>query len=149
MRKPLVTFCIAIGCCLSVLGQSASYYIKYDYEAAGSRISRKCLDVTLPELRSATAPVDTSGVEADLNDLTVTIYPNPSKGSIVAGLSTFIPTSSVFYILYTADSRKLQQLNAESVRTSINLSSYSPGVYQLKVFADKKSSNSKSSINNI
>jgi hypothetical protein len=92
----------------------------------------------LPQQRSSTAPIDTIGAEAELNDLKVTIYPNPTKGTIVAGLSTFITTSSVSYILYTVDGRNLQQLNAESDRTSIDLSYYKPGVYLLRVFANKK-----------
>lgn len=135
LMKKILSFCFALGFFFSVLGQTNSYYIKYDYDAAGNRISRKCLPVTL---RSATAPMDSSEVEGDLNDLKVTIYPNPTRGAIVAGLSTFNPTSSVSYFLYSADGRKLQQLNAESDRTSIDLSHYTPGVYLLKVFANKK-----------
>jgi len=135
MKKTLVTFCLVLGSCLSVLGQSPSNYIKYDYDAAGNRISRRCLSVTL---RSATAPMDSSEVEGALNELKVTIYPNPTRGVIVAGLSTFSPNTSITYILFTADGRKLQQLNAESDRTPIDLSNYTPGVYLLKVVADKK-----------
>ncbi|HEY5499283.1 MAG TPA: T9SS type A sorting domain-containing protein [Bacteroidales bacterium] len=135
MKKTLVTFCLFIGSCLFILGQSPSYYIKYDYDAAGNRITRKCLSVTL---RSATAPIDSSEVEGGLNELKVTIYPNPTKGVIVAGLSTFNPKASISYILYTADGKKIQQLNAESDRTPIDLSNYTPGIYLLKVVADKK-----------
>ncbi len=135
MRKQLVTLCLIIGGCLSALGQTPSYYIKYDYDAAGNRIARRCLEVTL---RSATAPMDSSEVEADLNDLKVTIYPNPTKGVIVAGLSAFSPNALISFMLFTTDGRKLQQLNAQSDRTSIDLSNLSPGVYFLKVVANKK-----------
>jgi len=135
MKKILTTWCFALCFFFSVLGQTNSYYIKYDYDAAGNRITRRCLEVTL---RSATAPMDSSEVEADLNDLKVTIYPNPTKGVIVAGLSAFNPTTRITYMLFTADGRKLQQLNAQSDRTSIDLSNCSPGVYLLKVFANKK-----------
>jgi len=94
MIKQLVTLCLILGGCLSALGQTPSYYIKYDYDAAGNRIARRCLEVTL---RSATAPMDSSEVEADLNDLKVTIYPNPTKGVIVAGLSAFTPNALICF----------------------------------------------------
>lgn len=138
MRKQLVILCLILGSCLSVLGQTSSYYIKYDYDAAGNRIARRYLEVTLPQLRSATAPIDTTGVEADLNDLKVSIYPNPTKGVIIAGLSIYTPNANITYILYTTDGKKLQQINAESDRTSIDLSNCSPGVYLLKVISNKK-----------
>lgn len=121
--------------CFHILGQSTSYSIKYDYDAAGNRISRKCLEVIL---RSANVPIDTSGVEGALNNLKVTIYPNPTKRVILVGLSTYTPNASIKYILFTADGKKLQQLNAESDRTQVDLSNYAPGVYLLKIIANKK-----------
>lgn len=138
MRKLLVTLFLILGCCLSAIGQTPSYYIKYDYDAAGNRIARRCLEITLPQQRSTTVNIDTTGVEADLNDLKVTIYPNPTRGVIVAGLSIYTPNVHITYILYTTDGKKLQQLNAESDRTLINLSNCSPGVYLLMVIANKK-----------
>ena len=134
MRKLNVTICLVLVGCLFVLGQSPSYFIKYDYDVAGNRIARRYLSVTL---RSATAPIDSTDVEAEFNDLKVTIYPNPTRGVIVAGLSTFTPASTISYILYTSEGKMHQHLNAESDRTPINLASYTPGVYLLKVIANK------------
>jgi hypothetical protein len=134
-RKMLTTFFLVFGCCLTLLGQSPSYYIKYDYDAAGNRISRRCNSVTL---RSATAPIDSSIIDDSLDELKVSIYPNPTKGAIIAGLSVFNPTTSVSYILFSAEGRKLQQLVAYSDRTPIDLSNYSPGIYLLKIIVNKK-----------
>ncbi|HET9570966.1 MAG TPA: T9SS type A sorting domain-containing protein [Bacteroidales bacterium] len=138
MRKLLITSCIILCGCISAFGQAPANYIKYDYDAAGNRIARRYIEVLLPQRRSAAAPFDTTGVEVDLNELKVTIYPNPTRGVVIACLSAFSPNVIITYILFNADGKKLQQLNAESDRTPIDLSNYPPSAYILKVLANKK-----------
>lgn len=135
MRKKIVSIFFLFGNLFVVVGQSTSNYISYEYDAAGNRTSRMCLSVTL---RSAIAPTDSSEVSATIDEIKVIIYPNPTKGTIIAGLSTFDPKVQVSFMLFTSDGKKLQQLNAESDQTPINLSSYNPGIYLLKISTKDK-----------
>jgi hypothetical protein len=136
MLKLIATLCLTIALNYSVLGQSTSYYIKYDYDAAGNRISRKCLEVTL---RSANVPIDTSGVEGDLNNFKVTIYPNPTKGAIVVGIPSYLPNRKIELTVFSSDGKTLKQMIVQADRTFLDLSTYSSGLYLLLVKEGEKS----------
>lgn len=135
MSKLFITFCLVIGGFVTVVGQSPTYYIKYDYDAAGNRISRKCLEVTLPQLRSNSVPIDSSSVADELNEIKVTIFPNPTKGVIIVELSDFSPQANLKFSLFSSDGKILKRVVPQSDRTSMDLSSYSSGLYLLYIAA--------------
>ncbi|MDD4972397.1 MAG: T9SS type A sorting domain-containing protein [Paludibacter sp.] len=118
--------------------------IAYTYDKAGNRLSR-LYEVILPEQRSATAPEsprakrDSIPVEARLSDLKVTIYPNPTKGALTVDISGVPLNEKVNMRLYNPQGLQLQNINTFDGSTPIDMSSYKPGWYILRVLTtDKK-----------
>lgn len=111
--------------------------IGYTYDTAGNRTTRK---ITLVTLRSANAaPIDSSQVDSELGDLKVTIFPNPTRGTIWVGLNNYKSATNVKLMLYSPEGKPLKTITSQEDRTPIDLSEYPIGGYLLHVIVgDKK-----------
>jgi hypothetical protein len=130
MKKHIVFICALIGYISFALSQN----IVYSYDAAGNRILRKYVTATLT--RSAIASpeqLDSTNVEAGIGEQKVTIYPNPTHGVIVVGISNYDPSLSTQFTLFTPDGKKIKTFSAQGERTSVEMSSYPSGWYLLRV----------------
>jgi hypothetical protein len=113
--------------------------ISYTYDAAGNRIARKYVTATLT--RSANASneqPDSTNVEAGLGELKVTLYPNPTRGTIVVGITGYDSQTPILLTLFTPDGKLLKSLSAQSDRTPIEMASYAAGWYLLRVVSGDK-----------
>jgi hypothetical protein len=113
--------------------------ISYTYDSAGNRISRKYITAILKSATVTEEQKDSTNVEADLGELKVTIYPNPTRGTIVAGVKNYDASLSIQFSLFTPDGKLLQTLSAQNDHTPIEMSSYAAGWYLLRVVAGDKS----------
>jgi hypothetical protein len=136
MKELIVILSIIAACFVSVLCQANNYIVIYDYDAAGNRISRQC--VLVPFYASSPKKTDSTKVVEVLGDLKITIYPNPTRGIIEVGLSTYDPKVSVNYNLFTSEGKLIVQISAQSDRTLIDLSAYPAGWFLLRATTKEK-----------
>jgi Lamin Tail Domain/Secretion system C-terminal sorting domain len=120
--------------------------ISYAYDYAGNRISRKqvTLGGTLSHVRkknSSQEPVPTP-VEEKSGERTITVYPNPTKGVLAVGISGEI-LQKISVILYNAQGNMMQNIQADSDITNLEMSTYPTGWYLLRVIADGKATEFK------
>ncbi|MEA4840820.1 MAG: T9SS type A sorting domain-containing protein [Bacteroidales bacterium] len=112
--------------------------ISYTYDSAGNRISRQYV----VELRSATVPkaegIDSTSVETFLEDLSVSVYPNPTKGALAVKATNVPKDKKVSMKLYSPQGMQLQSIDIIEGTTPINMSTYSSGWYLLRVSTGEK-----------
>lgn len=123
----------------STISSLASTIIAYSYDYAGNRISRTCIEVTMPNMRSTSANVDSSKIATDLGGVTVTIYPNPVRGVLwvqLTGKTTNIDSNCS---IYSPEGKLLESLQMNAASAEIKMFHYAPGWYLLHVtVGDKK-----------
>ncbi|MEA4841144.1 MAG: T9SS type A sorting domain-containing protein [Bacteroidales bacterium] len=112
--------------------------ISYTYDSAGNRISRQYV----VELRSATVPkaegIDSTSVETFLDDLSVSVYPNPTKGALAVKVTNVPKDKKVSMKLYSPQGVQLQSINVQDGITQVNMFSYPSGWYILRVHVGEK-----------
>jgi len=117
---------------------SIAQKISYTYDSAGNRISRQYV----VELRSATVPkaegIDSTSVETFLDDLSVSVYPNPTKGALAVKVTNVPKDKKVLMKLYSPQGVQLQSIDIIEGTTPINMSTYSSGWYLLRVSTGEK-----------
>jgi len=113
----------------------------YSYDFAGNRISRKVvtLSPTLSYVKkqNSTLEPEPNPVEEKIGDRTITIYPNPTKGSLFVGISGE-KLDKISISLYNANGNMLQNKIADSDMTPFEMGSYPTGWYIVRVIADGK-----------
>ncbi|MDP4276598.1 MAG: T9SS type A sorting domain-containing protein [Bacteroidota bacterium] len=118
------------------IGFCTAQTIAYTYDAAGNRISR----VYVVNLRSATihtSPPDSVEVKAPLGPLNITVYPNPTKGTLVIDVIGLKEGETVQLLLFDPQGRQLLRGQGTAGSTRLDLSAYPTGWYLLR--AIKKS----------
>jgi len=112
--------------------------ISYTYDSAGNRISRQYV----VELRSATVTkaegIDSTSVETFLDDLSVSVYPNPTKGALAVKVTNVPKDKKVSMKLYSPQGVQLQSINVQDGITQVNMFSYPSGWYILRVHVGEK-----------
>lgn len=112
--------------------------ISYSYDAAGNRVSRKYKTVLL---RSAQAPASEkldSVIETAIENLTVSVYPNPTKGNLSVVMTGITDLEKAVLRLYNAKGEPLQIIHIVDGTTPVHMWDYSPGWYILRVDVGKK-----------
>lgn len=110
--------------------------ILYFYDANGNRQERV---IYLSKARKATAKSsDTEAtIENDSNE-DIHIYPNPTKGLLKLEIKSSVEFGSGKIYLFENNGKLIISDNVASYFHSIDLSSYSSGIYIMKVLIDKK-----------
>lgn len=111
--------------------------VSYAYDQAGNRISRRIvpLNSSPSHLKKNEQPVP---VEDQLGERKITIYPNPTKGSLALDITGGDDKDELRIILYNANGKQLQNKKVEPGITPINMSSYPVAYYILRVIAGEK-----------
>jgi hypothetical protein len=111
----------------------------YNYDAAGNRILRKIGPVLL---RSATVDptekLDSVMVEAEMGDMDVSVYPNPTRGALYVEVSGGDPKKDISMKLFSPQGANLQNIKNATPKSYINMSAYPSGWYVLRVHAGDK-----------
>ncbi len=123
---------------ISLMG-TAQNIVSYAYDYAGNRISRKVVNLTptpshvKKQLDSIPAPV-----AEKLGDRMITIYPNPTKGALAVDISGGDTKDEISITLFSAQGVQLQSTKATQGKTPVEMVSYPPGWYVLRVKAGEK-----------
>lgn len=117
--------------------------VSFAYDNAGNRISRKLVTLTSTILHAKknfdNTPQETEPepIEEKLGERTITVYPNPTKGALAVGISGEILTK-ISIVLLNAQGVVLQNTQADSDITTLEMSHYPSSWYILRVIADGK-----------
>lgn len=100
----------------------------FDYDAAGNRISRTVITLSSAQ-RSAFDPEEEK-IDRTLLNCKVTVYPNPTEGEVILTITNGQEEGISSIGVYDDSGKLLKTLEARgNVSVSIDLSSYSEGVY--------------------
>ena len=116
--------------------------IKYTYDDAGNRLTRKKEIVvqTRGDLNNGEEP---SVYEEELSETKVTIYPNPTKGMLKVDISGVEKFENARISLYDLTGKLLQQWAGISQSNTIDLSERTPGMYIMQIAYNGKTSSWK------
>ncbi|MDD3322819.1 MAG: T9SS type A sorting domain-containing protein [Paludibacter sp.] len=110
--------------------------VSYAYDQAGNRISRKIVDLTVtPNPTHVKKSEDSAPIEDQLGERTITIYPNPTKGTLAVEIKGGDEKDELRIILYNSEGKQLQNKKVEQGTTPINMSTYPVAYYILRVIA--------------
>ncbi|HLW09615.1 MAG TPA: S8 family peptidase [Fermentimonas sp.] len=79
-----------------------------------------------------TNPLSTT--ESELNDFTVELYPNPGNKEFTLDFSDSELVNQIF--IYSSEGRKITQIPTQGSNLNVNVSSWTKGVYYIKVKGD-------------
>lgn len=134
LKKLTLLFAIATIAAFTLQAQTI---VKYNYDNAGNRIYRGII-VMETTLKKGTIDTDSSEykqkiLEEKLGDVTVRIYPNPTKGIIKVEIPEYKPEFKGLAALYSLKGKLLQTKVFDSSEITLDLTSYPLGTYVLKI----------------
>ncbi len=131
---PALLTTIVLLCCVN--GVSAQHQVEYAYDAAGNRIGRVATTLRLaaePPARVRQQPVDTVAPSVvPAGELSVKVWPNPTKGIIRLQVSGRREDSSVGLRLYSSSGVLLKESEQTTDIIEIDLSGLSAATYLLR-----------------
>jgi hypothetical protein len=102
----------------------------YNYDKAGNRINNICLKSTLAQADSAAIA---QPITENLGEMTITLYPNPTKGQLTIKVANMPEDVKGEIILSDITGRLLMKQKAIRETTLIDISSHPTGIYVLKI----------------
>ena len=131
---PALLTIIVLLCCVNAV--SAQHQVEYAYDAAGNRIGRVATTLRLavtPPTRVRQQPVDTVAPSVvPAGELSVKVWPNPTKGIIRLQVSGRREDSSVGLRLYSSSGVLLKESEQTTDIIEIDLSGLSAATYLLR-----------------
>ena len=116
--------------------------IKYTYDDAGNRLTRK-KEIVVQTRGALNNGEEPSVYEEELSETKVTIYPNPTKGMLKVDISGGEQFENAQISLYDLTGKLLQQWAGISQSNTIDLSERTPGMYIMQVAYNGKISSWK------
>ena len=117
---------------------TAQNIVSYAYDYAGNRISRRVVNLDPPPPHSKKTIEEPAPVEEKLGDRVITIYPNPTKGALAVDITGGDSKDEIRISLFSAQGVQLQTTQATSGRIPVEMASYPPGWYVLRIKAGEK-----------
>lgn len=120
-------------------GMSQNNIISYAYDNAGNRISRKVVDLNVtpnPLHIKAKEPI---AVEEQMGERKITVYPNPTKGSLAVEVTDGESKDEIHILLFSAQGSQLQNKKVKTGTTPVDMTNYASGWYLLRVQAGTES----------
>ena len=106
--------------------------IKYTYDDAGNRLTRK-KEIVVQTRGALNNGEEPSVYEEELSETKVTIYPNPTKGMLKVDISGVEKFENARISLYDLTGKLLQQWAGISQSNEIDLSERTPGMYIMQI----------------
>ena len=125
-----------------VFGLPDTTYV-FTYDASGNRTQR-----AIGSLKSAVIQASTSEntnkdfIEAELANLDIKIYPNPTKGILEVEIPNIGETKPML-IIFNSQGKQILIHPISNQTSTVNLSDQPPGTYILKLILDQESLNWK------
>jgi len=117
--------------------------VSYAYDNAGNRISRKVIDLTTPNPARVKKGADPAPVVEQLGERKITVFPNPTKGSLAVEIVGGDEKDELSISLFNATGQQLLSKPVQAGTTPINMSTYPKAYYVLRVQAGEKATEFK------
>ncbi len=114
-----------------VFSQGKDSYLTYTYDNAGNRIARQTIIINKTENNNKN---NTSGINNSFGEGNITIYPNPTESLLNIQFNKEIKEET-YLQLYDVNGKLLKTEKIKSINTFVNLSSYTAGIYILKIIS--------------
>ena len=155
MKKILSIFCLCLPLFCMAQISLENLVRQYEYDAAGNRVLRKVIDLSLPQF-APPAPSDSmtndelsmtndDSLTADRSPQTadyfveriaqteIKIYPNPATERITLEIAGWETLQTGVFKLFTLNGQLLQEHPVHAAATEVSLSGLAKGTYILKV----------------
>ena len=116
--------------------------IKYTYDDAGNRLTRK-KEIVVQTRGNLNNGEEPSVYEEELSETKVIIYPNPTKGMLKVDISGVEKFENAQISLYDLTGKLLQRWAGISQSNTIDLSERTPGLYIMQIAYNGKISSWK------
>lgn len=141
LKKLTLLFAITTIAAFTLQAQTV---VKYNYDNAGNRIYRGII-VMESTLKKGIIDTDSSEykqkiLEEKIGDVTVKIYPNPTKGIIKVEIPEYKPELKGRGALYSLKGKLLQTKVFDSSEIMVDLTGYPLGTYVLRINLGKSES---------
>jgi hypothetical protein len=139
MRK-FTLFIIYMIAYASLFSQTVDY-VEFDYDAAGNRTTREVIYlkssvVDDPQARHENGfqpAVDSVEFKSTLGTKEITIFPNPTKGSLTIAMAGAQETGPATLVLFSLKGEVILQQEIRQPSTTLDLSGQPPGTYLLQI----------------
>lgn len=119
-------------------GSLRAQTLKYTYDVAGNRISRvKVVDMS-GGTKSISGDRRDVKVEDVVNELKVTIYPNPTKGIMRIDVEGVELKPESHIVIYNAGGSLIRSVKQISTSNVIDISSQPVGIYMMQIVLDNE-----------
>ena len=115
----------------------ATDVVSYAYDNVGNRISRKVVPL-LNNPSNVKKDEKPTPVEEQLGERKITIYPNPTKGSLAVDITGGNEKDELRIIIFDAYGKQLLNKKVEPGTTPVNMNAYPVAYYILRVQAGEK-----------
>ncbi len=146
MRKVICLFVLFIWV-NQLFSQNQEKYIKFTYDNAGNRLSRNVIILESPEQKSTQdtsqftpleqiqelAKIEASYNYENLDGAKIKIFPNPTQGFLMLRIENYSNTEQLTIHVYNSTGSLLQTKIPDSNSMEIDMSSYTSGLYFLKI----------------
>lgn len=114
----------------SLNAQQYSKILEYTYDANGNRVKREIMYV---ELKSSKDTSKISSINSFIASSEISVFPNPTKGQLLVNITNLSPKETSSILIYDINGRQLITISPITESNNIDLSSYSSGVYVMKI----------------
>jgi len=127
--KKIISFVFVAGILFTVLPSvSKAQSIMFTYDNAGNRVSR-----TDPAGKKETGIKDTT------NNLSVTVFPNPTSGKLSIAIDNQASNSVAMVNVFDLSGKTVLQQQMTTATMDIDLSTQPDGVYEVRLISGKNS----------
>ncbi|MGC3977573.1 MAG: T9SS type A sorting domain-containing protein [Paludibacteraceae bacterium] len=144
MKKTLLLLLLlfsGITLCFSQRAQESLQKVVYRYDDAGNRIKRSIVveEITIP--RQGVAVPD-SNIQ-QVTNYSLRVYPNPTQGALGVEIQGVDEKDKIWLTIFSATGAMLYNKQGYTGLNTIDITSYTDGIYILKVKIGKKLSEYK------
>jgi hypothetical protein len=122
---------------LSIVSSQTTPRVSFFYDQAGNRLTRTVI-LAPSYIKKHTghdeAP-DSVAVASQFGDITITVFPNPTKGALAVEVMGGNVDDRVKVVLHTSEGRQLQTIEGNAGIIPVDMTQYASGCYVLRIYA--------------
>lgn len=104
------------------------------YDAAGNRITRKVLQISLSSKGST--PTDSTYYLDHTQSIQMKVYPNPTQGKILIEMSEVEESSTNIIHIFDSQGKRVYASEGQGNQMEIDLSTYPAGYYMVELYVN-------------
>ncbi len=118
-------------------GINSQNKMTYAYDASGNRVERTIVLVTSSK-KSTLTKAKSTVLSETLSEQVVKIYPNPTKGQLAIEISNLENLKNGSCTIYNIQGKTILKQKIQNLKTNLDISNHSNGMYILHINIDGK-----------